>query len=235
MAGERILIVEDETDLLRTLDYNFKQASYETLVTTNGREALRLVAQTPSPDLVVLDLMLPGISGYEVCKSIRNQEKTRHIPILMLTARGEVVDQEMGFDVGADDYLTKPFSMRELMLRVKAVLRRTNNLPAGVVEGFDEISFGPLQVDQNAHQVWVNGEEIQLTFMEFKLLVAFLENRGRLLTRDLLLDQVWGLSAAVQTRTIDTHVKRLRQKLGDAGHYIETLRGAGYRFIKDAD
>ncbi|ABK44401.1 two component transcriptional regulator, winged helix family [Magnetococcus marinus MC-1] len=230
--SERILIVEDETDLLRTLEYNFTQAGFDTVTTTNGREAIRLVSQKPEPDLVVLDLMLPGISGYDVCKTLRDRESTRKIPIIMLTARGESLDQEMGFDAGADDYVTKPFSMRELLLRVKALMRRAQvvSLPSAAVE---DLCFGPLTVDQTAHQVWVNGQEVQLTYMEFKLLVAFLENRGRLLTRDFLLDEVWGLSAAVQTRTIDTHVKRLRQKLSDAGQYIETLRGAGYRFLKE--
>ncbi|MEG3641415.1 response regulator transcription factor [Magnetococcus sp. PR-3] len=230
--SERILIVEDETDLLRTLEYNFNQSGFDTMTTTNGREAVRLVSQKPGPDLIVLDVMLPGISGFDVCKTLRSREGTRKIPIIMLTARGESEDQEMGFDMGADDYVTKPFSMRELLLRVKAILRRAHVVSAPDLP-VEDLCFGPLKVDQTAHQVWVTGQEIQLTFMEFKLLVAFLENRGRLLTRDFLLDEVWGLSAAVQTRTIDTHVKRLRQKLGVAGQYIETLRGAGYRFVKE--
>ncbi|WP_085441785.1 response regulator [Magnetofaba australis] len=228
-----ILIVDDEIDLVDTLEYNLRAAQYQTRRAHNGRDALRLAAQTPLPDLILLDLMLPGISGLDVCRSLRDNERLRNIPVLMLTARGESADHEAGFLAGADDYVVKPFSVREVLLRVQAVLRRSREYAATAASS-REILFGKLRIDRVAHKVWVGAEEIRLTFMEFKLLVSFLEQRGRLLTRDILLDEVWGITAAVQTRTIDTHVKRLRQKLGEAGDYIETLRGAGYRFIEHA-
>jgi two-component system phosphate regulon response regulator PhoB len=226
-----ILIVEDEQDLLTTLDYNLQREGYRTRCASNGRQALALAEQRPPPDLVLLDLMLPDMSGTEVCRLLRASERTRHVPVLMLTAKGEEIDRVVGFEIGADDYVVKPYSVRELTLRVRAILRRTRT---GESEG-ERIEFGRLRVDVSAHRAWVDDEEVSLTALEFKLLTTLLERRGRVQTREVLLTDVWGFSAEVTTRTVDTHVKRLRQKLGPAGRYIETLRGVGYRFRSEPD
>jgi two-component system phosphate regulon response regulator PhoB len=221
-----ILIVEDEQDLLTTLDYNLQREGYRTRCASTGRQALALAEQRPAPDLVLLDLMLPDMSGTEVCRALRASERTKHVPVLMVTAKGEEIDRVVGFEVGADDYVVKPYSVREVTLRVRAILRRTR---ASESEG-ERIEFGVLRVDVSAHRAWVGEEEVSLTALEFKLLTTLLERRGRVQTREVLLTDVWGFSADVTTRTVDTHVKRLRQKLGDAGRYVETLRGVGYRF-----
>jgi two-component system, OmpR family, phosphate regulon response regulator PhoB len=221
-----ILIVEDERDLLDTLDYNLQREGYRTRCAATGSEAIAFAKERPLPDLVVLDLMLPDIPGTEVCRSLRANEETRHVPVIMLTAKGEEIDRVVGFEMGADDYVTKPFSVRELALRVRAILRRAH---APEPEG-EYLDFGRLRVDTTAHRCWVTGEEVQLTALEFKLLTTLMKRRGRVQTREVLLTDVWGFSADVTTRTVDTHVKRLRQKIGDAGVYIETLRGVGYRF-----
>ena len=221
-----ILIVEDEADLASTLEYNLEREGYRARVAPNGRAAIEEIALDPAPDAVLLDLMLPDISGTEICKHLREHERTRDIPVIILTAKGEEIDRVVGFEVGADDYVVKPFSVRELMLRLRALLRRTER-PAGDP---DMISFGRLRIDREGHRVWVDDREINLTALEFRLLYAFVSRRGRVQTRDALLSDVWGIEADVTTRTVDTHVKRLREKLRDAGHYIETLRGVGYRF-----
>ena len=221
-----ILIVEDERDLLDTLDYNLQREGYRTRCAATGGEAIALANERPLPDLVVLDLMLPDIPGTEVCRSLRANELTRHVPVIMVTAKGEEIDRVVGFEMGADDYVTKPFSVRELALRIRAILRRAQ---APEPEG-EHLDFGRLRVDTSAHRCWVSGEEVQLTALEFKLLTTLMKRRGRVQTREVLLTDVWGFSADVTTRTVDTHVKRLRQKIGDAGGYIETLRGVGYRF-----
>lgn len=221
-----ILIVEDERDLLNTLDYSLQKEGYRTRCAENGNDALRLAAEAPVPDLVILDLMLPDISGVEVCRTIKAAAPTKRVPVLMLTAKGEEIDRVVGFEVGADDYVVKPFSVRELSLRIRAILRRT-----GAPEDEpDMLEFGRLRVDPSAHRTWVDDEEVKLTALEFKLLTTLLQRRGRVQTREVLLTDVWGFSAEVTTRTVDTHVKRLRQKIGEAGRYIETLRGVGYRF-----
>jgi len=226
-----VLVVDDEQDLVATLEYNLRKEGYATRAALTGGEALAAAADDPLPDLVLLDLMLPDIPGSEVCRKLRAGERTRHIPIIMLTAKGEEVDRVVGFEVGADDYVVKPFSVRELMLRVRAILKRAQP------ERPDEqaLSFGALRVDRGAHRVSVGDREGSLTALEFKLLVTFLERRGRVQTRDTLLSDVWGIDADVTTRTVDTHVKRLREKLGPAGAYIETLRGVGYRFSDRPD
>ncbi len=224
--SELILLVDDETDLTRALAFAFKREGFEVRVANNGREALNLAFQDPLPDLVLLDLMLPDLPGTEVCRRLKADPRTGEIPIVMVTARGEEIDRVVGFEVGADDYVTKPFSTRELLLRVRAVLRRSRPAQAsGEVS-----SFGDLKVDQAAHRVWVGQEEIALTALEFRLLLTFVGRKGRVQSREALLDEVWGINNAVTTRTVDTHVKRLRQKLGEAGDYIETIRGVGYRF-----
>ena len=226
-----ILIVDDEKDLVSTLEYNFEREGYQTRSALNGAEAVEQAKKTPLPDLVLLDLMLPDTSGTEVCRQLRAQAETKNIPVVMLTAKDDEIDRVVGFEVGADDYVTKPFSVRELMLRVRAVLRRSQSAPPPS----EELNFGVLRVDPSAHQVWHDGDEVTLTALEFKLLTTLLSRKGRVQTRKQLLDDVWGIQADVSTRTVDTHVKRLRQKLGEAGEYIETLRGVGYRFRLHAE
>jgi two-component system phosphate regulon response regulator PhoB len=222
-----ILIVDDEPDLVATVDYNLRREGYTTRTAATGRDALAAAAQSPAPDLVLLDLMLPDMPGTEVCRRLRAAEPTRSLPILMLTAKGDEIDRVVGFEVGADDYVTKPFSVRELLLRIGAILRRAQHEQA---EAAAAVQFGRLTLDHDAHRVWVDGDEAALTALEFRLLGTFLSRRGRVQSRETLLADVWGMSPEVTTRTVDTHVKRLREKLGPAGSYIETLRGVGYRF-----
>jgi two-component system, OmpR family, phosphate regulon response regulator PhoB len=226
-----ILVIEDEPDLAATLEYNLQKEGYQTRVAANGLSGLESAALEPLPDAIVLDLMLPDVSGTEVCRRLRESDRTREIPIIMCTAKGSEIDRVVGFEVGADDYVVKPYSVRELILRIRALLRRSHR-----VEGEPSlIRFGRLKIDRDAHRAWVDDAEIGLTALEFRLLHAFLSRRGRVQTRDALLSDVWGIEADVTTRTVDTHVKRLREKLGDAGAYIETLRGVGYRFKDQPD
>ncbi len=220
-----ILIVEDERDLLATLQYNLEREGFETQGATTGAQALDL-ASRQTPHLILLDLMLPDMSGTEVCRRLRAWEATRKVPIIMCTARSEEIDRVVGFEVGADDYVVKPFSVRELLLRIRAVLRRTR----GDENQEDWIEFGHLRIDPPGHRVWVEGEEVHLTALEFRLLLTFHERRGRVQSRERLLSDVWGYAADVTTRTVDTHIKRLREKLGAAAGYVETVRGVGYRF-----
>jgi two-component system phosphate regulon response regulator PhoB len=229
-----ILVVEDEKDLLDSLAYNLGREGYETRLAGDGRLALQLAGEEPPPDLVILDVMLPDLDGFEVCRQLRQSERTRRTLVLMLTARGAEVDRVVGFEVGADDYVLKPFSVRELMLRVRALLRRGRS-DASRADATGEILFGRLRLDPTGHRLWVDGDEVALTAMEFRLLQTFLERKGRAQSRDMLLDTVWGIQADVNTRTVDTHVKRLREKLGAAGAYVETLRGVGYRFKSRPD
>ncbi len=228
----RILVVEDEKDLQEVLTYNLRQAGHIPIVVASGRDAITAVAEH-RPDLVLLDLMLPDVSGIEVCRRLKSENDTRDLPIVMVTAKGDEVDRVVGFELGADDYVVKPYSLRELMLRIDAVLRRLTPTAAAGSRG--ALVFGRLRVDRDAHRVWVDEEEITLTALELRLLSTLLERRGRVQSRPALLDDVWGMSGEVTTRTVDTHVKRLREKLGDAGDYIETLRGVGYRFKSDPD
>jgi two-component system phosphate regulon response regulator PhoB len=228
----RILVVEDEADIRQILAYNLGQAGYEILVADRGEQALAL-ARENRPDLVLLDLMLPDMSGLEVCRNFKSESSLRDIPVIMLTARSEEIDRVVGFELGADDYVVKPFSVRELGLRIQAVLRRsrgqaaTNDSPQ---ESDGPIVFGRLRVDRNAHRAWVDGSEVALTPLEMKLLWLLYERRGRVQSRGTLLDDVWEASPENNTRTVDTHIKRLREKLGMAGDYVETVRGVGYRF-----
>ena len=221
-----ILVVEDELDLARTIEYNLRQEKFATRVAHSGDSALKLAQQAPLPDLVLLDVMLPDISGVEVCRRLKTDAKTKGIPVVMLTAKGEEIDRVVGFEVGADDYVVKPFSVRELVLRIRAVLRRREDPTAE----HNELVAGAIRVALDAHRAEVHGHEVELTALEFRLLCTLMERKGRVQTRDRLLNDVWGIHAEVTTRTVDTHVKRLRQKLGDAGGYIETLRGVGYRW-----
>jgi two-component system phosphate regulon response regulator PhoB len=221
----RLLVIEDERDLQKVLEFNLRQAGHEVLSTVRGREGLQL-AREHQPDLVLLDLMLPDLAGTEVCKALKQDPHTRDIAVLMLTAKGEEVDRIVGFELGADDYVVKPFSVRELLLRIDAILRRGK----GEASAEAPTEFGCLRIDRGAHRVWVEQQELELTALEFKLLLNLFERKNRVQSRASLLDDVWGIAADITTRTVDTHVKRLRQKLGAAGDYIETVRGVGYRF-----
>lgn len=225
--SHRILIVEDEQDLLLALEYNLEREGYTVLSASTGTEALRKAEGDPRPELVLLDLMLPDMTGTEVCRTLKGSPATKDIPVIMVTAKGEEIDRVVGFEVGADDYVVKPFSMRELVLRVRAILKRAQ--PSEEVA--ELFNFGCLKVDKAAHRLWVNDKELQLTALEFRLLSTIYSRRGRVQTRDRLLVDVWGYQADVTTRTVDTHIKRLREKLGDAGRYILTVRGVGYRFM----
>lgn len=221
-----VLIVEDERDIAATLSYNLQREGYTTRLAANGTEALEGANREPRPDLVLLDLMLPDMAGTEVCRRLRSTASTREIAVIMVTAKGEEIDRVVGFEVGADDYVVKPFSVRELLLRIRAVLRRRQK--SEVVR--ERIRFQELQLDEAAHQAWLGEEELALTALEFRLLHTLLSRKGRVQTRDTLLEDVWNMDPGVTTRTVDKHVQRLRQKLGAAANYIETIRGVGYRF-----
>ncbi|MFO1519958.1 MAG: response regulator transcription factor [bacterium] len=225
-----ILIIEDEKDLAQLIAYNLQQAGFRTKVCHEGEEGYQKAVHE-TPDLIVLDLMLPTMSGLEVCRKLRSHPQGKRVPVIMLTAKGEEIDRVVGFEVGADDYMVKPFSPRELVLRVKAILKRAGTVPQEE-SGGEPIRLGSLELDPVQHRVRVEKKEVVLTATEFKLLEYMLKSGGRVLTRDLLLDKVWGYDAAVTTRTVDTHVKRLREKLGKGGDCIETVRGVGYR-LKD--
>jgi two-component system, OmpR family, phosphate regulon response regulator PhoB len=225
----RILVVEDEADIQEVLDYNLKRDGHDVVLTATAKEGLRH-ARERRPDLVLLDLMLPDGSGTELCKTLRQDAATRGVRVVMLTAKGEEIDRVIGFELGADDYIIKPFSVRELLLRVQAVLRRVSTGESG-----ETTQFGVLRVDRGAHRVWVAGQEVELTALEFKLLLTLHDRRNRVQTRDALLSDVWKIDADVTTRTVDTHVKRLREKLGAAGIYVQTVRGVGYRFAERPD
>jgi two-component system, OmpR family, phosphate regulon response regulator PhoB len=235
----RVVIIEDETDLRDLLAYNLKGAGYEVYLAADAATGVALVREQ-HPDLVLLDIMLPDASGLDVCRMLKSQPATRDTQVVMVTAKGEEIDRVVGFELGADDYVVKPFSTRELLLRVQAVLRRrpgaASPLPAPTSsDGAAPIRFGVLLIDRGAHRVWVEDAEVQLTALEFKLLGTLYDRRDRVQTRGSLLEDVWGASADMATRTVDTHVKRLREKLGAAGDYIETVRGVGYRFLGKAE
>lgn len=225
MTRQKILIVEDDPHIARLIRYNLEKAGFECLQTADGQQAFEEL-ERHKVHLIVLDIMLPGMDGFELCKEIKKKPVWAAIPVLMLTARAEEIDRVLGLELGADDYMVKPFSPRELILRVKAILRRGD--PAAVSTA-PVLTAGQLTIDRERHRVTVNTKEVQLTAMEFKLLVLLLERRGRLQSRERLLNDVWDIDAEVTTRTVDTHVKRLRQKLGKMGKCIETVRGHGYR------
>jgi two-component system, OmpR family, phosphate regulon response regulator PhoB len=225
-AGERVLVVDDEPDICALVAYHLAKAGFRVSTASTGPEALAS-AREEQPALVVLDLMLPGLSGYEVLSHMRADEGTRDVAVLMLTARREEEDRIRGLSLGADDYLTKPFSPQELVLRVAAILRRARGGGAG--PSGDSLGIGPLRIDRAAHRITVNGAEVELTPTEYKLLLTLAERRGRVQPRALLLETVWEAAPDIQTRTVDMHVQRLRTKLGAAGALIETVRGFGYR------
>lgn len=221
----RVLVVEDEADMRHLLEFNLRQAGHDVTSADSGTEGLAAARSRPF-DLILLDIMLPGQSGLAVCKTLRVEPATSHVPIMMLTAKGEEIDRVLGFELGADDYIVKPFSMRELMLRIESVLKRHR----ANITFATSTTFGVLRMDVQAHRAWVREHPVDLTALEFKLLTVLYERRGRVQSRMTLLSDVWNIYAEVNTRTVDTHVKRLREKMGDAGHYIETVRGVGYRF-----
>jgi len=225
-----ILIVDDERDLLSVLEFNLRQAGFETSLATTGADAMQQLRRRV-PDLVLLDLMLPDMSGTEVCRFVKSDPRMRTVPVVMLTAKGEEVDKVVGFELGADDYVTKPFSVRELVLRLKAVLRRAS--PAATERPPERV--GPIRVDVEAHRAYVEEEEVTLTPLEFRLLTTLMARVGRVQSRDQLLTDVWDMSSEIETRTVDTHVKRLREKLGSARDLLETVRGIGYRLVESPE
>lgn len=226
MSKIKILIIEDEMNIVELLKYNLETNGYEVDFATDGLSGLQKI-KTVSPNLVLLDLMLPLLDGVELCKKVKYSPETEHIPIIMLTAKGTEMDKVIGLEIGADDYLTKPFSVRELLARIKVVLKRTHNEHKPKSEMHQIID---LTLDVVKHEVTLKGQVLQLTFKEFELLKILVENRGRVLTRDQLLDEVWGYEYYGETRTVDVHIRHLRKKMGDLNSdYIETIRGVGYK------
>jgi len=224
----KILVADDEEDVLNLVSMNLKNAGFTVLQAVDGSEAIQK-ARTQSPALIVLDIMLPGMSGLEVCRALKGEAATAQIPVILLTAKAEEVDRIVGLELGADDYITKPFSPRELVLRVKSVLRRGT----ATGEASDHFKVGAITVDRARHQVRVKNKPVELTATEFKLLTLLIERRGRVQSRDKLLNDVWGYESLIDTRTVDTHVRRLREKLGAAADCIETVRGFGYRIAEE--
>ncbi|MDW8801106.1 response regulator transcription factor [Clostridium sp. A1-XYC3] len=227
MSEDKILVVDDEEHIRELIKFNLEQNGYKTISADNGLDALKK-AKADNPQLILLDVMLPDMDGYDVCKEIRRDNSISSTPIIMITAKGEEFDKVLGLELGADDYITKPFSIRELMARVKAILRRTSIKP---VDNF--YSFGKVSIDLEKHEVAKDGEKIDLTLKEFELLEILIKNRGRVMTRDFLLDKIWGYEYMGETRTVDVHIRHLRKKVEDDDKkpkYIETIRGIGYRF-----
>jgi len=232
-VGKTILVVDDEEDILNLLDYNLRKAGFSPVLAKDGPEAIGLAASR-APELIVLDIMLPNMEGTEVLRRLKASPSTAAIPVIMLTAKGEEVDKIVGFELGAEDYITKPFSPRELILRVRAVLKRAASGDSAALPEAGEkvVSIKELSIDYSRHRVTVSGVEVELSSTEFKLLTGLIDAKGRVLSRDAILDRAWGRDCFVMPRTVDTHVRRLRSKLGVAGDYIETVRGVGYRFTE---
>ena len=224
----KILIVDDEPDVVQLIEYNLKSAGYDVMTATDGQDALQQ-ARGSSPDLIILDLMLPEVDGLDVCKILRRDAGTAGIPIVMLTAKASETDRVLGLELGADDYVTKPFSPRELVLRVKRLLRSES----AKQDNAERIQIGDLTLDIPRHQALVKGKRIDLTATEFRLLTVLVKRRGRVQTRDQLLRDVWEYDSLIDTRTVDTHMRRLREKLGAAAKHLDTVRGVGYRFVAE--
>ncbi len=233
MAGEKILIVEDDPDIAEMIAYNLGKEGYSIVSTDNGEDAVAR-AQKEHPALIILDIMLPGMDGMEVCRTLKQADETRNMPIIMLSARSQETDKVVGLELGADDYVTKPFSPRELIARIRAVLRRGRPLPIGDLGDAGDtgqvVRSGGVEIDSLRHRVLVSGTEVALTSTEFKLLEFLAQRPGEAITRQQILDSVFGYSSDVYDRTVDTHIKTLRKKLGQAKGCIETVRGVGYRF-----
>ena len=226
-SGKTVLIVEDERDVVDPLALNLRKAGFSISMAMDGAAGLQK-ARSEKPAFIILDLMLPKMPGLEVCKILKGDPATRQIPIMMLTAKAEEIDRVVGLEFGADDYVTKPFSPREMILRIKAILRRAE----GPAED-ESLSAGSIVIDPARHEVSVNGKRVSLTSLEFKLLRTLMQRRGRVQTRDRLLNDVWGYESVIDTRTVDTHVRRLRKKLGKVADAIESVRGFGYRLRED--
>lgn len=229
MKKKRILIIEDDHDIAELLQHSLQQDAFDTLHVASGAKGIN-EARSYLPDLIILDLMLPDVGGIDVCRALKLNSKLSNVPILMLTAKSEDHDRISGFEAGADDYVTKPFSPRELMLRIKAIFRRLESSDAS--DKKESLKYKDLLVLPEKHEVKWKNENIRLTAIEFKLLLYLLDTKGRVASRESLLDRVWGLNEDLTTRTVDTHIKRLREKLGEAGVYIETIRGVGYKFVE---
>ena len=227
-----ILVIEDEPDIRRNLEYNLGREGFNASSVGTLDKAYKKI-KSKKFDLILLDLMLPDGSGLELCKKIKSNSETEATPVIILTAKDDEVDRVVGFELGADDYVTKPFSVRELILRVKAILKRSDTKTKEVVEV--ERQFGDLKIDVDSHEVHVDSKLIELTALEFRLLKELVDKRGRVQSRDQLLSEVWGYNAEVTTRTVDTHIKRLREKLGSMGKYVQTIRGVGYKFSRTPD
>ena len=228
----RVLVIEDEPDIRKTIDYNLTKESFEVIQAASIEEGEKALASNKI-DVIILDLMLPDGSGLTLCRDIKSEPNTKNIPVIILTAKTEEVDRVVGFELGADDYVTKPFSVRELILRVKAILKR--GVSTEIQKDNAQDTFGELTLNYDEYQAYINNEEISLTALEFKLLKHLINRKGRVQTRDQLLEDVWGYSSNVTTRTVDTHIKRLREKLGIVGDHIQTIRGVGYRFSRKTD
>jgi len=231
--SHHILVVEDEPDINKTVSYNIANAGLKPLSALNLTEAESYISSN-NISLIILDLMLPDGSGLDFCKKLKSSNTHSDIPIIIVTAKDDEVDKVVGFELGADDYVTKPFSVRELMLRIKAILKRNSKDMTQNTSSKIE-TFGILSINEDSHEVFINDDEIFLTALEFKLLKHLLDRRGRVQTRDQLLSDVWGYSAHITTRTVDTHVKRLREKMGVMGKHVQTIRGVGYRFSRNPD
>jgi two-component system phosphate regulon response regulator PhoB len=223
----RILVVDDEPEAVELVEFNLKQAGFDVVSAGDGVEALKKSRET-SPQLIVLDVMLPEVDGMEICKTLRRDKNTARIPIIMLTARAAEIDRVLGLELGADDYITKPFSPRELVLRVKKLLHRGG----GTEPETDRLAFGDLLIDNPRHLVSWKGKSLELTATEFKLLTVLAQRKGRVQSREQLLRDVWEYNNLIDTRTVDTHMRRLREKLGPAAKYLDTVRGVGYRFVE---
>ena len=230
MSKDKILLVEDKPDLLNTLSFNFESEGYKVAKALNGKEAMKFLEDDDSISLVILDLMLPDMSGLDLCRHIRATDNLKDILVIMVTAKGEEVDRVVGFEVGADDYVVKPYSVRELLLRVGGMLKRSSK--ENQSNDKDLVEYEDLKIDNNKHKVYLSDEKISLTSKEFKLLKHLLLKADKVQSRDNLLEKVWGYNNDVTTRTVDTHIKRLRSKIGKYGDKIETIRGEGYLFNK---
>ena len=240
MINQRILVIEDDTNIQELIKYNLEKNGYRVIVADNGVDGLK-EAIANIPDLILLDIMLPGLDGLEVCKRLRMEKFTRKVPIFMLTAKSEELDKILGLELGADDYITKPFSIKELIARIRAVMRRIGD------DGIDEqdreesgkvLKVKDIEIDNEKYEIRKNGERIALTLKEFELLKVMIENEGKVLTRDFLLDKIWGYEYIGGTRTVDVHIRHIRQKINDNegnGRRIETIRGVGYRFISEGE
>ena len=226
-----ILVLEDEPDIRKTLEYNLSREGYKVISAASIEQAKTFI-KSDTFSLFLLDLMLPDGSGLDLCKKLKGNSETESVPIIILTAKDDEIDKIVGLELGADDYVTKPFSVRELILRIKSVLKR-GTPKKDIVE--IERQFGGLKINPDSHEVFIDSEEISLTALEFRLLKELVDKRGRVQSRDQLLTEVWGYSAEVTTRTVDTHIKRLREKLGSMGKYIQTIRGIGYKFSRTPD